>query len=519
MQSNCAELALVLVDTPDDKRDGKRGDSAGLRQGPNSLLFRAWSRLDRSLNAHRGDAFDLCEVGPMLKDVPTVEVRHSEGARNDEMLQTLRAANLDVIIVLNGEPSAEDISKCARYGAWLLPGSKQSHELASPMFWAAYRGDPVLETALCAATASQGTQVIYHSYSATNVVSPYLGQDSVLWKNGEFVARRLSDLQRYGWDYARTLDGTHVELASSRRDPLPDNLTTARFLLRWFTGALDYEFKQKLRKEQWFIAYRRNAGKVPISARDMREFNIVTPPRDRFYADPFVIRRNDHNYIFFEDYRYKQKKGLISCMEVDKTGECSKPEVVLETPYHLSYPFVFEHQGEMFLMPETRSNRSVELYRAVDFPRRWVLEKVLLKDLPAVDPTIFVHDGKVWLFVGGMVDNVSTNDELFLFFANSLFGEWTPHQKNPVVSDVRTARPAGKLFFHNGQLIRPSQNCSTRYGFGVSFNRVDTLTSCDYREVPVGNISAEWRPGNLGTHTWNQNEDFQVVDGRTLIFK
>jgi hypothetical protein len=511
IHSEFAEIALVLV----QKRDG----SAQLQHGWESALFRAWSRLDRVLNARRGDAFDVCEVAPMLRDIRTIEIGSSKGECLTEALQAIRDANLDVIVALDGQPSADEIAHCAKYGLWSLPGSKQYRELAAPMFWASYRGSPVLKTALLASTPGRGAQAIYHSYSATNGVSPYLGQNSVLWKAGEFVVRRLSDLQRYGWDYARTLDGTHLELSPANMDGLPDNVTTGRFLLRWFVGALGYEFKQRLRKEQWFIAYRSNQGKVPMSAADMSGFTTITPPRDRFYADPFVVQRNGINYIFFEDYRYKQRKGLISCLEIDAQGRCGKPEVVLELPYHLSYPSVFEYEGETFLMPETRGNRTVELYRAVEFPRRWVLEKVLLKDVPAVDPTIFMHDGRVWIFVGGMVDNASINDELFLFSADSLFGEWAPHPRNPIVSDVRRARPAGQLFFHNGQLIRPSQNCSTRYGAGVSLNRVDALSATDYREVPIGYISAEWHAGNLGTHTLNQNDTFQVVDGRVLVFK
>jgi hypothetical protein len=88
-----------------------------------------------------------------------------------------------------------------------------------------------------------------------------------------------------------------------------------------------------------------------------------------------------------------------------------------------------------------------------------------------------------------------------------------------LISDVRRARPAGQLFFHEGHLIRPSQDCSRRYGAAVSLNCVDVLSATDYRETPIGYISAEWHAGNLGTHTLNQNERFQVVDGRTLVFK
>lgn len=510
IHSDGLELSLVVVD--------HREESAGPRRGGEPLLFTGWRWLDRRLHAREGDALNILNIrdlAPMLKDIRIVEV--SFPATDRSALEWVRASGLDVILALDGRPPAADFASFAKFGLWYLPGCGAHGDSATPMFWAAYDCNTACETTLQVLTDHREPQVIYRSYSATNDVSPFLGESSNSWKAADAVLRRLTDLKRHGWDHVRTPPSPPVE--APRTDKLPGNLATARFLLRWFAGVLDYQFNYRLRKEQWFIAYRTDRGAFPLSVADMSGFKIVSPPRDRFYADPFAIERNGRHYVFFEDYRYQQRKGLISFFEVDEQGRCGQPEVVLEAPYHLSYPFVFEHEGELFLIPETRDNKTVELYRSLDFPRRWVLEKVLLKDAPAVDPTILAHDGKLWMFVGGMVEKASPNDELFLFSADSLFGEWSPHPKNPIVSDVRRARPAGKLFFHDGRLIRPSQDCSTRYGFGILFNHVETLSPTDYREAPVGYISPEWHVGNLGSHTWNQDGRIQVVDGRVRIFK
>jgi hypothetical protein len=93
------------------------------------------------------------------------------------------------------------------------------------------------------------------------------------------------------------------------------------------------------------------------------------------------------------------------------------------------------------MIPETRERRTLELYRAVEFPQKWELVKILAENVAAVDSTIFDYSGKLWLFANIAQPGASTFDELHLFHAKSLWGIWTPHPKNPIVSDVRRARP------------------------------------------------------------------------------
>ena len=182
----------------------------------------------------------------------------------------------------------------------------------------------------------------------------------------------------------------------------------------------------------------------------------------------------------------------------------------------MSYPFVFEWRDETYLLPETAENRTVEVYRAIEFPWRWELASILLKDVTAVDPTIFKYKGKLWLFVAG-IGGVEMHNELSLFFADSLFGEWWPHPKNPIVSDVRRARPAGSLFYHRDMLIRPGQDCSGPYGRAITLNRVEVLSETDYREVAFATILPKWMPGICATHTLNQENGYRALDAKVRV--
>jgi len=231
--------------------------------------------------------------------------------------------------------------------------------------------------------------------------------------------------------------------------------------------------------------------------------------------DPCIVEREGEHVIFVEDFSLERGQAGISYLRIDAKGECSGPFVALERDYHLSYPFVFEWQDDLYMIPETASVQAVELFRAERFPDRWQQVTTLMDNVAAVDPTICEHDGRMWLFANIGELGVSVEDELYLFYSDSLFGPWHAHPLNPVVSDVRRARPAGRLFLRDGHLIRPGQDSSKTYGGAVVFNRVDVLTEQDYREMPAERIEADWRTGNLGTHCYTADSVYEVVDGRS----
>ena len=246
----------------------------------------------------------------------------------------------------------------------------------------------------------------------------------------------------------------------------------------------------------------------------MDGFTPVPMPGDRFYADPFLVPDGDRLWLFVEDGHRATKKGVIRCIEVRADGSLGESHVVLECRYHLSYPFVFQRDGAWFMLPETSGNRTVELWRAVEFPWHWKLERVLLSDVLAVDSTLLEHEGRLWLFAGMSDTPGAAQDELCVFHADSLDGEWRPHPRNPVVSDVRHARPAGPFFREGGRLYRPGQDCSGSYGSAFWLHRVERLDEHAYQETPVRRIETSWRRGLVATHTLHRAGGFDAIDGR-----
>jgi hypothetical protein len=162
------------------------------------------------------------------------------------------------------------------------------------------------------------------------------------------------------------------------------------------------------------------------------------------------------------------------------------------------------------MVPESAANKSIELYRSSSFPFEWELEKVLMTDIRAKDATIAEVNGKWWMFVS-IAEN-AIPDELYLFSAPSPVGPWSPHPRNPVKSDVRGSRPAGKLFQWNGDVYRPAQDSSGRYGYAVSINKIIQLDDEHFREEEVSKILPNWRKDLIGTHTITTSDDLTVID-------
>jgi hypothetical protein len=218
--------------------------------------------------------------------------------------------------------------------------------------------------------------------------------------------------------------------------------------------------------DQWHLLYR--LGPSSPSNLSLSDFSPMIPPKDRFWADPFVISRNGKYYIFIEESLMKpRKKGFISVIVMDEKGTYDPPVKILEQPYHLSYPFLFERNGELFMIPESAQNSSIDIYRCEDFPFRWKHLKTIMNGTPAVDTTLVFHDDRWWMLTNMVATpGASLWDELFVFWTNDpIDGAWEPHPLNPVISDARRSRPAGSCFIADGKLYRPSQDCGIRYGY------------------------------------------------------
>lgn len=268
-------------------------------------------------------------------------------------------------------------------------------------------------------------------------------------------------------------------------------------------------------REQWFIELELPAAGGVLPA--MGASTSIYPPPDRFWADPFIVSTTTGHCVFVEELPYATGKGHIAVLELDRDGTLLDSRKVLERPYHLSYPFVFEWKGSLYMLPESGQNRTVELYRCVAFPDQWVLDRVLLWDVRAADATLVKHEGWWWMFMTQETPGRSIHEDLYLYRAETPLGPYEPHSGNPVKTGMRGTRPAGALFAKEGVLHRPAQDCSRVYGEAIVLQRVDELSLNAFRETELCCIKANPKSEGRRRHTLNTGFEIRVMDALRWI--
>ncbi len=486
------------------------------------LLYRLYERVDRRKFGFPGDPLSPAS----LDEIASASVRPLGAVGSPDVdlprgaLEAIRQQSFDVLLCLDASTDFRRLAPYARFGAWSFEVGE--NRLGPALFWetSAAKRDSV--SGIHVASERYGERVVCRASTSADPVSVHRNQNATYVKAAHLLRRCLLAVHQHGWD-AISSAPLADEPPSDARRPAPTNAQMLPFLWRVYWRRLRGRLRCHLFAGQWYVAYRRGVGlggAEPSARRDIvgaPPCTVVRPPRGREYADPFVLRCGDRHFVFFEDYDRSIQRGAISYIEIDRHGRHSAPRRALEQDYHLSYPFVFRERENVYLLPETWSQRRIELYRATRFPCEWKRERVLIEDIPAADPTLLYHHGTFWLFTAVAPGGGPPLDELHLFYAKSLLGEWVPHPMNPVVADAGQARPAGKIFVRGGALIRPAQDCTRSYGRRVILNRIEVLDGAHYREIPVGSIDAVRTGfGGLKTHCYNADGDFEVFDGCRL---
>lgn len=510
-QSLYGEIVVVVLRQPE--LNARRRWRRGLRH----FLYSVYQRLDSKFFAGPANPLAPIKIDKLLAKIPTLVVAPQSKGPVDRFanadLEAIGGYNLDVLLRFGFGILRGPILHAAKFGVWSYHhGDNRSYRGKPALFWEIYNREKVAGSILQVLNEKldQG-EVLYRSYSRTDLRSLAKTRYGVYWKSSRFVLRCL---RRISYGKAEFSGRERVSESIGKLYKNPTNLEMIQFLPRVSSHVISSVVDRYKPKMRWGIAWARRPREEPLNDGAFAELHYLIAPEGRFYADPFLIEFQGRTYIFFEDFSYRTRRGVISAVELLANGSHTEPRVVLERPYHLSYPFLFRWRDEVYMIPETAGRRRIEAYRAVGAPFEWEFAGVLVDGVEAVDATLVEKDGRLWLFANVAEFPGITNDELFVYHSTELFGEWTPMSSNPVISDVRCARPAGAFFVSQGALIRPSQDCSRDYGWRIKLNRVTGLTTDTYTETEVGRI--EWTPGKSPhcVHTINFSSQYLVVDFR-----
>jgi hypothetical protein len=493
--------------------------SASEEKAKGHLLYERYLRLDAGMKPHN-DPLKAVDCSDLLSSVDPLEVEWNSGEEHfpAEAIHTLRSKELDVLIRFGFDSVGGEIFKAAKFGVWSFQHSDTEFYHGGPAhFWEMSERNPVSGVVLQAATNEESEALVLAKalFATEQTISMSRNRYIPYWGSTDLLLQKLHELHEFGWDY---LVETALPNAAykGKRDvyEIPRN----REMVAWLAPILlkkaaAFPFRKE-KVQHWRVAMRQGAVPLFELHGDCSGFRWIEPPRGHAWADPFLFEHEGKYWGFFEDYSYATMRGSIACAAISESGEWGRPITCLEhASCHYSYPYIFRDGSEIFMIPESYDSKSVDLYRCEEFPNRWVREAVLLEG-PFVDSTVWQHEG-LWWFATTSADPMPGASSLWLYYSRSLTGEWKFHPRNPISRDIRYSRAAGRVFRHEGRLIRPSQSGAPTYGHSITFHEITDLSTQGYSERAIQTITPEHWKGIAGVHTYNRAGDLEVIDGRS----
>ncbi len=501
------EIALLITDNS-KYRDRKRQTSIWSKL--NSIVFRSYMQLESLICKLNQNALQKKNIKTVLPNCDQISTKsHSI----DQLIDTISKYDLDVIVDLNHGQAPIGLSNTTNFGIWhynfddLLISDERAIGATAMLSKAIY-------TRIKIEIEQNGRKISAYNTTISKdkrFITRHTNQ--VLWKVSSIVPRLLQDLNEKRDSFFNSHNASGVKNDISELN-VPGNIKTIVGVFKLFVKGLKEVWSRKFYFDQWILLVQHH--KTKVLPKSFEDYQRLLPPKDRFWADPFVIQEMGKTYIFIEELLYKEGIGKIAVIELNDDGTYKQPYSIIEKDYHLSYPYLFRDDNTLYLLPESMENGTIELYRCVEFPKVWKLEKILMKDIKALDTSILKHNNKYWMFTN--IEHLNGHDmlnELHIFYADDLISDnWVAHPKNPITINQNYARPAGQFIHDEGRIFRPSQNCSKHYGYAITFMEILKLTEDDYQEVEVSQIFPDWNKDVFSTHTFNSAIGINIADAK-----
>lgn len=490
-----------------------------IRKSPAELTVVLLSRLKDRLERHRVDAMDAYrgwsetfEAGAAVPGRIVVKPLVSRSGLvhrfSEEDLERIRQERFDLLLRCGSGILRGGILTVARLGFLSFHHGDNRINRGGPAgFWEVYHGWSKTGFVVQRLTEElDGGDVILRGFVPTQ--HSHLSNCALLFNKSYFHLRAL--LLRIAEADALPEPEPHVPYACRLYvEPRARELACyfVKRAARSVHGRAQRAFE---RQERWGVCYLKSDWPRAALWRGRR---IATPPGN-FLADPFVATREGRTCLFVENYVYRTGKAHISAFELQDSGP-TELGIALEEDFHLSFPFLFEHRGSLFMCPESRAARQIRIYRCVSFPLQWRLECIAMHDVAAVDSMICCQDGVWWLLANfSRAPPIEQCAELHLFRSTDpLSGHWEPHRRNPVLIDPEFARNAGLLRADAG-LVRvcQSQGFGGSYGNAANLMRITHLDLDRYAEELICRIRPGFMPGIGGTHHMHSDGVYSVWD-------
>ncbi len=271
----------------------------------------------------------------------------------------------------------------------------------------------------------------------------------------------------------------------------------------------------------------REHGKELYRTSSMKDtvFSVLSHTKEYWYADPLLWEQEGKEVVFLERVDRRTGLGCISCSDITD-GSWKEPVPVIRENYHMSFPMCFEWGGELLMIPETEMNKSVNLYRCVDFPYQWDKVGEFLKGRKLVDSIVWSkEEDKVSILASEYDPNDVFYTRYYKYELCKKNGHIDVCDKGKV-SDFYTlmSRMAGPAIKEKVPLVPIQRSTSGIYGYSVQFcekgkylpdKQIKELLPADFNVMRHNNGIGRKL---IGVHTYSQSSHFEVIDIQYLIY-
>lgn len=494
------------------------GVAAGAEDSTAASMSRAeaaYRRFDERRYGQPDALTRMVDLAPNLHAVATARIPgHAASGTwspDSEGVARLRMFEADVVWYLGAPALHEPAPVVAALGVWTIVPPRGADGVRAVLT----RARTTISTLRRVGDAESASAVLAHARTSTNGVSAAVTRAEHVRHVAALVTGVFARASR-GASAAVDEQGTVEPVGAS-----PVRLgavEVARGAASVGARLLHAKSRDVRTTQRWFLAYHfadgadSSAADEGEPATNVARFTELLPPVDRYWADPFPAFHDGRHYILYEEHLAGVRDAHLAAAELDPVRGLTNPRIILQRPYHLSFPSVFRWNGRWYMTPETMTEGAVQLYTTERFPDAWTYVGDLVTGAGFVDPVVTRVDDRWWMFVGVMPPGAAEATALHLYHAAVPLGPWIAHPLNPTTIDVSVGRPAGRVFRSGGAYYRPVQDGAPHYGHAMNILRIDALTPTAYRETRVGRIEPTWRRGLVGTHTLNAAGRLTMID-------
>lgn len=472
------------------------------------LFFRVWNRY-----FFKPESKKSVDISSKIRHATHLKcITYKKGVAqyfDQESLEKIKSVQLDFLLRFGFNIIRGEILQAARFGVWSFHhDDEQEIRGGPPGFW-----EFLFKKTSNGVILQQLTDALDKGIILKKVWFPVIYHDYKSHLDQLYFESCLLPLQVCRQIKEEPIGSLSQSQAKIYHPPL--NGVLVYFLVLGFYRRLSFHLNFLLRQEDWNIGLINDTFSLdkPIDHKAEAAQWLPRKKKTVYFADPFLLEHENDQLLFAERFDYEQGKGSLVLLKQSENYRHAHP--ILDADFHFSFPFIFKNEETIYCIPECYESNSVQLYTYDSQDTRLIFKKNLVEGFQAIDPILFEHEKRWWLF---FTIKAMPSVHLYAFYSDQPFGNFTPHANNPIKTDIRSARNAGKPFVENGKLFRPSQDCSSHYGRAVNICQIVDLSPTTFEEKIVSRIGPNASSSYpSGLHTFNYTTKTIVFDGKRFV--